>query len=467
MSLIDGWFPWFIAVAALGLGAAAVVARRRRLRWTAWLTIASVALLATIVAVAMAHSAGGLIADPADEYPRYINVVAFATFALVGVAIAGWPRASIRRRAVLVAAPLVMAMFAGDQLAIRYGYPPDLRTLLGMEVADAHHYQPGEFGTEAPTTSAPASAASGPTTSTRPPSALPTSTTATPPGPPSARPPGTPTLEQSFHPSSVPDAGELVSGVPIPGVTSGFKARSGYVWLPPAYFATPRPALPVMVWLAGVPGQPKNYPAGLEAHRVFADFARAHHGLAPIMVFADYNGGMSDDRGCIDSAQGNIETYLTKDVPAFIAANFAAATGPAALGIGGFSEGGTCALIIGLRNPSVYGPILSLSGDQAPTLNDRHGYVDRFLGGDDAAYPAHSPIDLLADHAARPATTIYLQAGDQEPTKQRQSVAMAAAAKAAGIPVTLITKPGQHNFDFWRQGIADSIDWLAHALGVT
>lgn len=462
MSLVDGWFPWLVGLVAVGLAALVIVLRRSRFDWRAVVIVVSAAALATIVVVRLAHSTGGLIADPTDEYPQYINVIAFGALVLVGVAVVGWPGAKHRARVALLAAPVLMAMFAADQLAIRYGYPPDLRTLLGMEVAGAHRYHPGELGTSPTTvvTTQPGTGAAPPgkqTTSTVGAAAAPTTV---------ARPRSAQPLEQTFHPTQQPSEGKLLSGVPIPGTISGFNARTAYVWLPPAFFATPRPALPVMIWLAGVPGQPKNYPAGLDAHTVFAAFAGAHHGLAPIMVFADSNGGMTDDRGCTDSAQGNVETYLSKDVPNFAAATFGSETGPAALGIGGFSDGGTCALMIGLRHPDVFGPIVSFSADQSPTYNGRQGYIDRFLGGDATAYTAHSPIDLLANHAPRPATTIYLAAGDQEPKKQAQTIAMANAARVNGLPLTLVTKPGKHNFDFWRQCLADSAEWVARSLGV-
>src|SRR5499427_10346528 len=65
------------------------------------------------------------------------------------------------------------------------------------------------------------------------------------------------TLGSIWHPpQGMPKTGALYQA-DIPGVTSGFTARPGYIYLPPAYQATPRPQLPVLVLLAGQPGDPR------------------------------------------------------------------------------------------------------------------------------------------------------------------------------------------------------------------
>jgi hypothetical protein len=56
-------------------------------------------------------------------------------------------------------------------------------------------------------------------------------------------------------PPGLPAAGRLTHAA-IPGTTSGFHARPAEIYLPPAYFADPRPQLPVLVLLAGQPGSP-------------------------------------------------------------------------------------------------------------------------------------------------------------------------------------------------------------------
>ena len=59
------------------------------------------------------------------------------------------------------------------------------------------------------------------------------------------------TLESIWHPPPGMPMTGAVYQVDIPGVRSGFAARPGYLYLPPAYLASPRPQLPVLVLLAG------------------------------------------------------------------------------------------------------------------------------------------------------------------------------------------------------------------------
>ena len=77
----------------------------------------------------------------------------------------------------------------------------------------------------------------------------------------------------------VPKHGRVIN-IPVPATRSGFAARDALVYLPPAWFETPRPHLPDQ------PGTPTAVPAGLAAsprrHRGAASMAcRSRNGRAP------------------------------------------------------------------------------------------------------------------------------------------------------------------------------------------
>ena len=342
VSLIDGPVPWLVGLTAVVAFVAGLVGLGWAWcrRWLPWLLGGSV--LITMAAVYGVHHVGGLIGDETDEYPMAVNVIAGCAVVAVGTTAASWRQHGWDRRVLTGLAAVLLVVFAGDQLAIRYGYPADLTALFNLEVPGATPY------TTNPSTTIPSTTVSSttPTSLIGPARSAPTAPFRSTAGPAPASSTNAPTptttvavtttvgpgasIENGWQPPlGLPAHGQVLADVTIPATVSGFAARTAYVYLPPAYTVATHPALPVLVLLPGIPGQPKNWLVGLDAHHVYDEYAAHHHGLAPILVFPDYTGGLTDDKGCIDSPEGAVETYLTRDVPAFIQATFAPASGPA------------------------------------------------------------------------------------------------------------------------------------------
>ena len=124
--------------------------------------------------------------------------------------------------------------------------------------------------------------------------------------------------------------------VSIPGVRSGFEARPGYIYLPPAYLATPRPQLPVLVLLGGQPGDPRTWVDSGQIQAMMDGFANLHHGLAPIVVMPDDLGSEFANPMCLNSRLGNVQTYLTVDVPNWITSHLQVRSPEQGWAIGGW-----------------------------------------------------------------------------------------------------------------------------------
>ena len=86
------------------------------------------------------------------------------------------------------------------------------------------------------------------------------------------------------------------------------------MYLPPAWFAHPRPALPVLELLHGTPGSPNDWTRGASIDVLVDRWAARHGGRAPIVIMPDVNGGFLADTECADGVAGNAETYLVVDV---------------------------------------------------------------------------------------------------------------------------------------------------------
>lgn len=265
-------------------------------------------------------------------------------------------------------------------------------------------------------------------------------------------------------PPDLPAGGRVVT-VPIPGTVSGFPAREAEIYLPPAYFADPRPQLPVLVLLPGQPGGPGDWFAGGKLARTMDDFAARHGGLTPIVVVADGTGSTLANPLCLDSKLGNVATYLATDVPAWVKANLQVDPDPRAWAIGGLSYGGTCALQMATNHPEVYPTFLDLSGQLEPTLGDRQRTVDAAFGGDEAAFIAVNPLDLMATRTYPGSAGVFVIGSDDHDFSPGVHTLYTAAGKA-GMDVRLQELPGGHSFAVWSAGLADNLDWLSRRLGL-
>ncbi|MGW0045157.1 alpha/beta hydrolase [Rhodococcus sp. NPDC003348] len=275
---------------------------------------------------------------------------------------------------------------------------------------------------------------------------------------------GTPVDAKWTEPVDLPSAGRVVT-VPIPGTVSGFSARDAEIYLPPAYFADPRPQLPVLVLLAGQPGSPGDWFAGGRLTQTMDAFAAQHQGLAPIVVVADGTGSTLANPLCLDSKLGNVATYLATDVPAWVKANLQVDPDPRAWAIGGLSYGGTCALQMATNHPEAYPTFLDLSGQLEPTLGDRQRTVEAAFGGDQAAFTAVNPMDLMATRTYPGSAGVFVVGSDDHDFSPGVHTLYAAAGKA-GMDVQLRELPGGHSFAVWSAGLADNLDWLSRRVGL-
>jgi S-formylglutathione hydrolase FrmB len=269
--------------------------------------------------------------------------------------------------------------------------------------------------------------------------------------------------------TAVPTAG-VVAPLVIPMRVSGFVARPALVYVPPAWFRRPRPRLPVVVLLHGTPGGPDVWFGAGQATATADAWAAAHRGLAPILVAPDVNGSLDADSECVDSPAGRVETALTVDLPRFVTATFRTVPPGPGWAVAGFSEGGSCALMLALRHPTLFGTAGDYGGLAGPRLGDTNAdtasTVAGLFGGSTAQFAAHEPADLLT-RARFPRLGAWFEVGDADPEPAAAQAALVPAADRAGIATCSRVVPGgAHTFDVFSAGFADSLPWLAGRLGI-
>lgn len=249
----------------------------------------------------------------------------------------------------------------------------------------------------------------------------------------------------------VPDHG-LVIRTEIPGALD---ARPAQVYLPPAWFTSPRPALPAIELLHGTPGAPEDWTRAGFADVTATRWARAHHGVAPVVVMPDVNGSFTGDTECVDGRAGRAETYLGREVPRWVVAH-EDVRGPWA--VAGSSEGGFCAAMLALRHPDRFVAFADFSGLDRPT----HPRGARWLLGSAAAVAAHTPAELLR---SGPPTAGWFEVGSSDNGSDRAVARLARAASDAGLDTRLVVlRNAHHTWRVWRDSFEDALPWLVARL---
>jgi enterochelin esterase-like enzyme len=239
-------------------------------------------------------------------------------------------------------------------------------------------------------------------------------------------------------------------------------ARHGFVYLPPTWFLDPGVNLPVIEMLHGYPGSPGNFRAQLGVAPILDAEIAARRMPPSVAVFPNtYQQGRASE--CVNAVSGERdETYLAIDVPDDVQATFGT-LGGRSLGLLGYSEGGFCAVNLGLHHPDRVTAAVSLSGYF--TAGTDTG-TKRLYGGKREALLSNSPV-WWARHRSPTAPALLLVSGtdDRESMEQDRSLARISHRFAPKLPVFAAIVPhGAHNFATFDRAMPAALDFLGEHL---
>ncbi len=236
--------------------------------------------------------------------------------------------------------------------------------------------------------------------------------------------------------------------------------------------------VPVLYYLSGLTCTEENFTIKAGAQRVAAELGlmlvmpdtsprdTGIAGIADDFEFGNAAGFYLDATQAPYSKFFNMYTYVTDELPRFIAANFPADM--ARQGIFGHSMGGHGALTIALRNPGRYRSVSAFSPIVAPT-RVRWGSAKafpRFLGEDREAWKQYDTCELIAQ-GRRFAGEILVDQGeaDQFLNDTLRPEWLEQACKAAGQPLRLRRQPGyDHSYYFISTFVESHLRHHAAAL---
>lgn len=283
------------------------------------------------------------------------------------------------------------------------------------------------------------------------------------------------TLGEFHTTTTAPQLGDRKVGaqitLPFKGTISGFPARDAIAYIPPAYWEQPEVKLPVLVLLAGNPGDPNQWFSAGQAAETADAYQAVHQGKSPIVISVDGTGSFLGNPVCVDGPTYRVMTYLSTDVPQLIKATFRVSPNQNTWTLGGLSYGGTCALQVVTNHPEVYGNFLDFSGQAEPSIGTHEDTVKQFFGGDEAAFQAVNPEALLSAEArARTSKYQHIQgrfiAGVDDAESREALTHLHALARKAGIEAMYGTVPGGHTFETWRIALAQVFPWVATRGGL-
>lgn len=275
--------------------------------------------------------------------------------------------------------------------------------------------------------------------------------------------PQAPLWETWTPPADLPAAGTTAQ-VSIPPQVSGFYSRRAGLYLPPAAQVANPPALPLMVLMMGQPGDPD--PQYVEA--ILNDYASRHGGLAPIVIVADQLGDPLVDNLCLDSAKhGRPETFINRDVVDWARTHLNVLDDRKSWTIAGYSHGGQCAISFAAKYPSLWGNVLDISGEEYPGAEEPEANLREMFGGDQAAYDAQKPANILKQNSY-PDTTAIFTASTDDPVYLEAARRLSATAAAAGMTVTNYEVPnGGHVIGALNGGLEKGFEVLYPRLGLS
>ena len=270
------------------------------------------------------------------------------------------------------------------------------------------------------------------------------------------------------HPISPKRAptGASVHGVTLavdfPAPTSHFVTTTGWVYLPPAWFGPHRSQLPVIELIGGTPTSSAEWLRGVRVDRFSDDFAARHQGMAAVLVMIDDNGGLTADTECVDRPGSMAETYALVDVRRTMVNRFKVTANPRRWGIAGVSEGGMCALNIGLRHPHEFTVIGNFSGEPRPSLGSTSNTLNVLFGGSRAKRAAYEPNHYLKKFRY-PDKHVMFVVGTED-AGRRSIINQAVLARRSGMHVAFRLVKGGHTFRVFGAAFEEFLPFAWRAL---
>lgn len=259
-------------------------------------------------------------------------------------------------------------------------------------------------------------------------------------------------------------ANSTLRSITIGGGATGYNLNA-QVYLPGSYNDSQSAArkFPVLELLAGFPGSYLSWSTGIQLKQTLDELIAQGKMPAVIAVMPSQNPHPPDNSECLNGNRAahpdsRAETYLTGDVPAYLAQHYRTGQGRINWVIGGYSTGGYCATNLALRHPDRYASVIALSG----YFTAIHSGNTQPLFQDRQRRAANSPqLTVTQPHPKLAFFTINAKDNLLDALSNQKFIN---AIPAADAHLAMTTQSGGHTPLVWRVGSRYAFIWLAQLL---
>lgn len=230
------------------------------------------------------------------------------------------------------------------------------------------------------------------------------------------------------------------------------------VQLPPGYRDARNAAerYPVLETFHGYPGAPRQWVDAMDLGGAVSRAVAAHR-IRPVLIVSpqlEIPGGV--DTECVNGSPGSpqLETWVTKDVPTWVAATFRVTADRASWATIGLSFGGWCAAMATMLNPAQYAAAIVMGGYFRPEFGPFY-----------RPYPPSAGLarryDLVAlARRAPPPVALWIETSHSDAVSYGSSAALLKAARPPlAIDATVLQHAG-HRLSLWQGLLPASLAWL-------
>lgn len=213
---------------------------------------------------------------------------------------------------------------------------------------------------------------------------------------------------------------------------------------------------PVLETFQGYPGSPNQWVTAMPLKAVMTREVDARRMRPALIVSPQVEIPAGVDTEGVNGRPGfpQLETWLSQDVPNWVARTFRVSTNRSSWATIGLSAGGWCAAMTTMLHPAQYGAAIVLGGYFRPEFGPLY-----------EPYPAKSALaaryDLVAlTKRASPSVALWLETSHSDSVSYSSSAALLTAVRPPLSVKAVVLRHAGHRLGVWEALLPDALTWL-------